>query len=80
IRALVLRSDVLIENFKVGGLKKHGLDFESLKALNPRLVYCSIPGFGQDGPYAPRAGYDFLVQGMGGIMDLTGEPEGEPQK
>ncbi|MET3354337.1 UNVERIFIED_ORG: crotonobetainyl-CoA:carnitine CoA-transferase CaiB-like acyl-CoA transferase [Xanthobacter viscosus] len=76
----MLRSDVLIENFKVGGLKKHGLDFESLKALNPRLVYCSIPGFGQDGPYAPRAGYDFLVQGMGGIMDLTGEPEGEPQK
>jgi crotonobetainyl-CoA:carnitine CoA-transferase CaiB-like acyl-CoA transferase len=83
-RALVLklaaRSDVLIENFKLGGLKKYGLDYESLKAVNPRLIYCSITGFGQDGPYAPRAGYDFMIQGMGGIMDLTGEPDGEPQK
>ncbi|MFG1431307.1 CaiB/BaiF CoA-transferase family protein [Xanthobacter sp. V2C-8] len=80
IRALAARSDVLIENFKLGGLKKYGLDYESLKAVNPRLVYCSVTGFGQDGPYAPRAGYDFLVQGMGGIMDLTGDPDGEPQK
>ncbi|CAN7277552.1 CaiB/BaiF CoA-transferase family protein [Rhizobium sp. LjRoot254] len=83
-RALVLdlarHADVLIENFKVGGLKKYGLDYESLKAVNPRLIYCSITGFGQDGPYAPRAGYDFMIQGMSGIMDLTGEPEREPQK
>jgi crotonobetainyl-CoA:carnitine CoA-transferase CaiB-like acyl-CoA transferase len=77
---LARRSDVLIENFKLGGLKKYGLDYESLKAINPRLIYCSITGFGQDGPYAPRAGYDFMIQGMGGIMDLTGEPSGEPQK
>ncbi|MFS8038604.1 CaiB/BaiF CoA transferase family protein [Xanthobacter sp. AM11] len=80
IRALARESDVLIENFKVGGLKKYGLDYESLRQENPRLVYCSVTGFGQDGPYAPRAGYDFLVQGMGGIMDLTGTPDGEPQK
>ena len=83
-RALVLdlarQADVLIENFKVGGLKKYGLDYESLKAVNPRLIYCSITGFGQDGPYAPRAGYDFMIQGMSGIMDLTGEPDREPQK
>jgi crotonobetainyl-CoA:carnitine CoA-transferase CaiB-like acyl-CoA transferase len=83
-RALVLElareADVLIENFKVGGLKKYGLDYESLKAVNPRLIYCSITGFGQDGPYASRAGYDFMIQGMGGIMDLTGEPQREPQK
>ena len=80
IRDLARQSDVLIENFKVGGLKKYGLDYESLRRENPRLVYCSVTGFGQDGPYAPRAGYDFLVQGMGGIMDLTGAPDGEPQK
>lgn len=80
IRDLARQSDVLIENFKVGGLKKYGLDHESLRKENPRLVYCSVTGFGQDGPYAPRAGYDFLVQGMGGIMDLTGAPDGEPQK
>ncbi|MGR7994033.1 CaiB/BaiF CoA transferase family protein [Xanthobacter sp. ZOL 2024] len=80
IRALAARCDVVIENFKLGGLKKYGLDYESLKKVNPRLVYCSVTGFGQNGPYAPRAGYDFLVQGMGGIMDLTGDPEGEPQK
>ena len=83
-RALVLdlarEADVLIENFKVGGLRKYGLDYESLKAVNPRLIYCSITGFGQDGPYASRAGYDFMIQGMGGIMDLTGEPDREPQK
>lgn len=80
IRALALRTDVVIENFKVGGLAKYGLDYESLAKVNPRLVYCSVTGFGQDGPYAPRAGYDYLVQGMGGLMDLTGAPDGEPQK
>ena len=80
VRALVVEADVVIENFKVGGLKKYGLDHESLARLNPRLVTCSITGFGQDGPYAARAGYDFMIQGMGGIMDLTGDPAGEPQK
>jgi crotonobetainyl-CoA:carnitine CoA-transferase CaiB-like acyl-CoA transferase len=80
IRDLVRDADVLIENFKVGGLAKYGLDYASLRTINPRLIYCSITGFGQDGPYAARAGYDFMIQGMGGIMDLTGEPEGEPQK
>jgi crotonobetainyl-CoA:carnitine CoA-transferase CaiB-like acyl-CoA transferase len=71
---------VLIENFKVGGLEKYGLDYPTLAAINPRLIYCSITGFGQDGPYAERAGYDFIIQGMSGIMDLTGEPDGAPQK
>ncbi|MFC4175693.1 CaiB/BaiF CoA transferase family protein [Microvirga sp. GCM10011540] len=80
VRRLAAHADVVIENFKVGGLKKYGLDYESLKAVNPRLVYCSITGFGQNGPYAARAGYDFMIQGMGGIMDLTGDPDGEPQK
>lgn len=80
VRRLAQKSDVLIENFKVGGLTKYGLDYESLHTLNPRLVYCSVTGFGQTGPYAHRAGYDFIVQGMGGIMDLTGEPDGAPQK
>jgi crotonobetainyl-CoA:carnitine CoA-transferase CaiB-like acyl-CoA transferase len=80
VRKLSMHADVVIENFKVGGLKKYGLDYESLKKVNPRLVYCSITGFGQDGPYASRAGYDFMIQGMGGIMDLTGDPAGEPQK
>ncbi len=80
VRDLATDSDVLIENFKVGGLAKYGLDYASLSALNPRLIYCSITGFGQDGPYAPRAGYDFIVQGMAGMMDLTGEPDGAPQK
>ncbi|MCX5580555.1 CaiB/BaiF CoA transferase family protein [Kaistia terrae] len=80
VRALIADADVVIENFKVGGLKKYGLDYESLKAINPRLVYCSITGFGQTGPYRERAGYDFLIQGMAGIMDLTGDPAGEPQK
>ena len=80
IRKLASHADVLIENFKVGGLKKYGLDYESLKAINPRLVYCSVTGFGQNGPYAERAGYDFMIQAMGGIMDLTGVPDGEPQK
>jgi crotonobetainyl-CoA:carnitine CoA-transferase CaiB-like acyl-CoA transferase len=80
IRELAATADVLIENFKVGGLKKYGLDPECLAALNPRLIICSITGFGQTGPYARRAGYDFMVQGLGGIMDLTGEPDGQPQK
>ncbi len=80
VRALAAGSDVLIENFKVGGLARYGLDHGSLAALNPGLVYCSITGFGQTGPYASRAGYDFIIQGMGGAMSLTGEPDGEPQK
>jgi len=80
VRKLIADADVVIENFKVGGLAKYGLDYAALSAINPRLVYCSITGFGQDGPYAPRAGYDFIVQGMSGIMDLTGEPDGAPQK
>ncbi|MDA9352648.1 CoA transferase [Porticoccaceae bacterium] len=74
IRQLAAQADVLIENYKVGGLKKYGLDYESLAAFNPRLVYCSITGFGQTGPYADRPGYDFLIQGMGGLMSVTGEP------
>jgi len=80
VRDLIADADVVIENFKVGGLAKYGLDYAALSAINPRLVYCSITGFGQDGPYAPRAGYDFIVQGMSGIMDLTGESNGAPQK
>ncbi|HRL20611.1 MAG TPA: CaiB/BaiF CoA-transferase family protein [Alcaligenes sp.] len=80
VRRLAVRSDILVENFKVGGLKKYGLDYESLKALNPALIYCSITGFGQTGPYASRPGYDFMIQGLGGLMSLTGEPGGEPQK
>jgi crotonobetainyl-CoA:carnitine CoA-transferase CaiB-like acyl-CoA transferase len=80
VRALAAEADVLIENFKVGGLARYGLDHAALSALNPSLVYCSITGFGQDGPYANRAGYDFIIQGMGGAMSLTGEPDGAPQK
>ncbi len=80
VRRLAAGADVLIENFKLGGLKKYGLDYESLKAVNPRLIYCSITGFGQTGPYAPRAGYDFIVQGMSGLMSITGAADGEPQK
>jgi len=80
VRRLALRSDVLIENFKVGGLKKYGLDHASLSKLNPRLVYCSVTGFGQTGPYAERAGYDYLTQGMSGFMDITGEADGPPQR
>lgn len=78
--ALARDADVLIENFKVGGMAKFGLDYARLSLENPRLVYCSVTGFGHDGPYAHRAGYDFIVQGMSGIMDLTGEPDGQPQK
>lgn len=77
---LVRDADILIENFKVGGLAKYGLDYASLSKINPRLIYCSVTGFGQDGPYAPRAGYDFLLQGMSGLMSITGEPDGQPQK
>lgn len=80
VRRLVATADVLVENFKLGGLKKYGLDYESLRKINPKLVYCSITGFGQDGPYAPRAGYDFIIQGMSGLMSITGEKGGEPQK
>lgn len=80
IRDLAARCDVVLENFKVGGLKKYGLDYDSLKAIKPNLIYCSITGFGQDGPYAHRAGYDFMIQGLGGLMSLTGEPEGMPMK
>jgi crotonobetainyl-CoA:carnitine CoA-transferase CaiB-like acyl-CoA transferase len=80
VRALAAEADVLIENFKVGGLARYGLDYALLSEANGGLVYCSITGFGQDGPYAPRAGYDFIIQGMGGAMSLTGEPDGEPQK
>ena len=84
LRELAAQSDVVLENFKVGGLKAYGLDYASLAALNPKLVYCSITGFGQDGPYAARAGYDFLIQGMGGLMSVTGRADDEegagPQK
>jgi len=80
VRRLAARSDVLIENFKVGGLQKFGLDHQTLRALNPRLIYCSVTGFGQTGPYAKRAGYDFLIQGLSGVMDITGEADGPPEK
>src|SRR4051794_39074697 len=80
VRKLVAAADVLIENFKLGGLRKYGLDYDSLSKINPRLIYCSITGFGQDGPYAARAGYDFIIQGMSGMMSITGAPGGEPQK
>ncbi|MFO1097272.1 MAG: CaiB/BaiF CoA-transferase family protein [Xanthobacteraceae bacterium] len=80
VRALAREADVVIENFKLGGLKPFGLDYASLQAVNPRIVYCSITGFGQTGPYAPRPGYDFLIQALGGIMHVTGEPAREPMK
>jgi crotonobetainyl-CoA:carnitine CoA-transferase CaiB-like acyl-CoA transferase len=80
VRKLAAKSDVLIENFKVGGLAKFGLDYASLAPDNPRLIYCSVTGFGQTGPYAPRPGYDLMAQGMGGMMDLTGDPDGEPMR
>ena len=78
VRKLAAECDVVLENFKVGGLKRYGLDYASLAAINPRLIYCSITGFGQDGPYAERPGYDFLIQGLGGLMSITGQPDGEP--
>ncbi|MEE5040888.1 CaiB/BaiF CoA-transferase family protein [Pseudomonas alliivorans] len=77
VRELVAKSDIVIENFKVGGLAAYGLDYASLKAVNPKLIYCSITGFGQTGPYARRAGYDFMIQGLGGLMSLTGRPDGD---
>jgi crotonobetainyl-CoA:carnitine CoA-transferase CaiB-like acyl-CoA transferase len=80
LKALVADADILIENFKKGGLAKYGLGYADLHALNPRLIYCSITGFGQDGPYSHRAGYDFIIQGMSGLMSITGEPDGQPQK
>jgi crotonobetainyl-CoA:carnitine CoA-transferase CaiB-like acyl-CoA transferase len=80
VRDLVADADVVIENFKVGGLAKYGLDYASLSALNRRLIYCSITGFGQTGPYAERAGYDYIIQGMSGLMSVTGDPAGQPQK
>src|SRR5690349_17988177 len=78
IRALAAKADIVVENFKVGGLAKYGLDYASLSAANPRLVYCSITGFGQTGPYTDRGGYDFVAQGMGGFMSITGEEGGQP--
>src|SRR5258705_267255 len=80
VKKLAARSDILIENFKVGGLKKFGLDYESMAKEFPRLIYCSVTGFGQTGPYASRAGYDLMAQGMGGFMSLTGLPDGEPTR
>jgi crotonobetainyl-CoA:carnitine CoA-transferase CaiB-like acyl-CoA transferase len=80
VRQLAADADIVIENYKVGGLKRYGLDANALRRLNPRLIYCSITGFGQTGPYAHRAGYDFIVQAMGGMMSITGEPDGPPQK
>ncbi|QIL89048.1 CoA transferase [Microbulbifer sp. SH-1] len=78
ILALAKQCDVLLENYKVGGLKKYGLDYDAVRAINPKIIYCSITGFGQTGPYAKRAGYDAMIQGMGGLMSLTGVPEGQP--
>jgi formyl-CoA transferase len=78
VQRLARQADVVVENFKLGGLEKFGLDARSLRAANPRLVYASITGFGQDGPYAERAGYDYIIQGMGGLMSITGRPDGEP--
>ncbi|MDC0008457.1 CoA transferase [Amylibacter sp.] len=80
LKTLIATADILIENFKVGGLDKYGLDYANLHTKYPSLIYCSITGFGQTGPYAKRAGYDFLMQGMSGLMSITGEPEGQPQK
>lgn len=78
VRSLAAKSDVVVENFKVGGLAQYGLDYASLAPLNPAMIYCSVTGFGQDGPYAGRAGYDFVAQAMGGLMSVTGRPDGEP--
>ncbi|MBM3354807.1 MAG: CoA transferase, partial [Betaproteobacteria bacterium] len=77
-RELAAKCQVLVENYKVGALKKYGLDYDQLKTVNPSLIYCSVTGFGQDGPYAPRPGYDFIFQGMGGLMSITGERDGQP--
>lgn len=80
VRDMIRDADIVIENFKVGGLARFGLDYDSLRALNPGLIYCSITGFGQDGPYAHRAGYDYIIQGMSGLMSITGHPDGQPTK
>ena len=80
VREMVRDADIVIENFKVGGLEKYGLDYASLSAINPGLIYCSITGFGQTGPYAHRAGYDYIIQGMSGFMSITGDPDGQPQR
>ncbi|WP_386684459.1 CaiB/BaiF CoA transferase family protein [Loktanella sp. R86503] len=80
VKALIADADIVIENFKVGGLAKYGLDYTSLSAINPRLIYCSITGFGQTGPYAHRAGYDYIIQGMSGLMSVTGQADGQPQR
>lgn len=80
VRALAAQADIVIENFKLGGLEKYGLDAATLRAANPGLIYCSITGFGQTGPYAHRAGYDYIIQGMSGLMSVTGPPDGQPQK
>lgn len=80
VSRLIARADVVVENFKTGGLEKYGLDYATLKERHPRLIYCSVTGFGQEGPYAERAGYDAMIQGMSGVMDMTGEPDGSPQK
>ncbi len=80
LKELIAEADILIENFKVGGLAKYGLDYAALSEEFPRLIYCSITGFGQSGPYAHRAGYDFIIQGMSGLMSITGDPQGQPQK
>ncbi|MDO5758495.1 MAG: CaiB/BaiF CoA-transferase family protein [Rhodobacterales bacterium] len=80
VRALIADADIVIENFKVGGLVKYGLDYETLARDFPGLIYCSITGFGQDGPYAHRSGYDYIIQGMSGLMSITGAPEGQPQR
>ena len=80
LRTLALQSDIVVENFKVGGLAQYGLDYASLQAHNPRLIYCSVTGFGQDGPYAQRAGYDLMIQAMSGMMSITGQAEGEPMR
>ena len=80
VRRLIADADIVIENFKVGGLTKYGLDYAALSAINPRLIYCSVTGFGQTGPYAHRAGYDYIIQGMSGLMSITGEPDGQPRK
>lgn len=80
VHRLLADADIVIENFKVGGLAKYGLDYASLAAINPRLIYCSITGFGQTGPYAHRAGYDYIIQGMSGLMSVTGEADGQPQR
>jgi len=78
VRQLAAKADILIENFKPGGLQKYGLDYASIAAFNPGIIYCSITGFGQTGPYSHRSGYDFLIQGMGGLMSITGQPDGSP--